>query len=458
MKKQLKGLGKGFLWSTRSISLSANAMLVGFLTIFCTDTLGLNIGVIGTLLLVAKVVDAISNFVFAYIVDNAHFKSGKGRPFEILLIPAWLITFLMFGIPMGWNTAIQYGAVFVLYTLIVSVFHTALYCTEPIYLNHAIKDQGDRMSIQTVNGMITVASFMGVGIALPIMMGKYYGQPDMWMKISYMIGIPCMLIGFIRYLFFKEVDTDEVQAHAQKITIADAVKGMTTNKYVLMIASIYFVVNFAAGLGNAATYYFTYIVGDVEKLAIVNSFGFVAFIIMPICGILAGKMDKSKIMALFLIVGAIGNGIRFFAGTNMFLLTLGAVVGGVVTHPVAIFGNLMLIDCMDFGEWKNKKRIEGAIFAATGLGSSIGTGVGNAALGIILGALGYDGMAATQSSAALFGIRLTYSLIPLVVYVLAAVVMLVYDLEKKLPTIRKELAERNSKSAATEMGLEVEAS
>lgn len=440
MKKQFMDWGKGLLWSTRSISLSADSMMIGFLTYFCTDTLGLNIGVIGTLLLVAKIVDAITNFIFAYIVDNAHFKSGKGRPFEILLIPAWIATFAMFGIPLGWTTTVQYVAVFVLYTLIVSVFHTALYCTEPIYFNHAIKDDKQRMSIQTVNGMVTVASFSLVGIVLPILMGKFFGQPNMWVKISMIIGIPCMVIGMVRYLIFKEVDTEEVQEKAQKITIRDALYGMITNKYVLMIACIYFVVNLVGGFGSATTYYFTYIVGDVEKMAVVNSFGFVAFIIMPICGILGSKFDKSKIMAGFLIIGALGNLIKFFAGSNMFLLVVGSVLGGIVTHPVAIFGNLMLIDCMDFGEWKNKKRLEGAIFAASGLGSTIGSGAGNAVLGFILGALGYDGMAATQTASAIFGIKLTFALLPVIFYVIAAVIMMIYDLEKKLPAIRKELS------------------
>lgn len=442
MKKTntLKNWGKGLLWSTRSISLSANSMLIGFLTYFCTDTLGLNIGVIGTLLLVAKIVDGITNFVFAYIVDNCHFKSGKGRPFEILLIPAWIVTFMMFGIPLSWSSVVQYIAVFVIYTLIVSVFHTALYCTEPIYFNHAIKDDNERMSIQTVNGMLTVLSFMMVGIVLPILMGKYFGQPNSWLKISMIIGVPCMVIGMIRYLLFKEVDTDEVQAKAQKITISDALRGMVTNKYVLMIAAIYFVVNLVGGFGGSTTYYFTYIVGDVGKMAVVNSFGFVAFIIMPFCALLAKKFDKSKIMAAFLIIGALGNLIKFFAGTNMFLLTAGSVLGGVVTYPVAIFGNLMLIDCMDFGEWKNKKRLEGVIFAATGLGSTIGSGVGNAILGFILNAFGYEGMAATQTASALFGIRLTFALLPVFLYVLGAFVMFRYNLEKKITGIRQELA------------------
>ena len=281
---------------------------------------------------------------------------------------------------------------------------------------------------------------MMVGIILPILMGKYFGQPNMWLKISTIIGIPCMILGMVRYLLFKEVDTDEVQAKAQKITIRDAIYGMVSNKYVLMIAAIYFVVNLVGGFGSATTYYFTYIVGDVEKMAVMNSFGFVAFIIMPLCALLAKKFDKSQIMGAFLLIGAFGNLIKYFAGTNMVLLTVGSVLGGVVTHPVAIFGSLMLIDCMDFGEWKNKKRLEGAIFAATGLGSSVGAGVGNALLGAILNAFGYDGMAATQTASALFGIKLTFALLPVVFYVLGAIIMFVYDLDKRIPAVREELA------------------
>lgn len=54
-----------------------------------------------------------------------------------------------------------------------------MYCIELISFNHAIKDDKQRMSIQTVNGMI-------------------------------------------RRLIFKEVDTDEVQEKSQKITIRES--------------------------------------------------------------------------------------------------------------------------------------------------------------------------------------------------------------------------------------------
>ena len=57
MKKgrKLRNIGRGFAWSSRSFSLSIDSMLLMYLTYFCSDTLGLNLGVIGTMLLVAKV-------------------------------------------------------------------------------------------------------------------------------------------------------------------------------------------------------------------------------------------------------------------------------------------------------------------------------------------------------------------------------------------------------------------
>lgn len=443
---KLKNIGKGFLWSSRSFSLSVDSMLLMYLTYFCSDTLGLNLGVIGTMLLVAKVVDAVTNFIFAYMVDNFHFKSGKGRPYEILIIPAWICTFIMFGIPVTWKAAIQYAVVFLMYTIIVSVFHTALYCTEPIYLNHAVKEE-DRIPIQTVNGIVTTLSFTIAAIVVPILMGVFAGQENMWLKIAVICGIPCMVLGMIRYFCFKEFDI-AISEKQEKIGILDAAKGMFTNKYVLLWTLVTFTVNVVGGFSSSTTYYFQYIIGDVTLMAVLNSLGIVAILIMPVCGMLAAKFRKSNLVGAFFMIAASGNVIKYFAGTNLPGLTVGSLLAGVMSYPVAIFGSLILIDCMDYGEWKNGKRVEGAIFAATGLGSTIGSGVGSALFGIIMNICGYDGMAQVQSSSAIFGINLTFSILPCIIYIIVGIVIFTqYDLEKKLPKVREELQQRRAAKA-----------
>ena len=440
--RKLRNIGRGFAWSSRSFSLSVDSMLLMYLTYFCSDTLGLNLGVIGTMLLVAKIVDTATNFIFAYLVDNLHLKGGKGRPYEILIIPAWICTFILFGIPITWKAAIQYAIVFIMYTIIVSVFHTALYSTEAIYLSHAVKEE-DRISIQTVNGIVTTLSFTIAAVVIPILMGKFAGQENMWLKIALICGIPCMILGMIRYFCFKEYDlaVSEKQEH---IGIIDAAKGMFTNKYVLLWTLVTFTVNLIGGFSTSSTYYFQYIVGDVSLMAVMNSLGIVALLIMPVCGMLASKFKKSTLVGTFFMIAAVGNVIKYFAGTNLTMLSIGSLLGGVMSYPVAIFGSLILIDCMDYGEWKSGKRVEGAIFAATGLGSTIGTGVGSALFGIIMDLCHYDGMAQVQSSQAIFGINLTFSILPCIIYVITGIIILVkYDLEKKMPQIREELAQRH---------------
>lgn len=445
----LKNLGLGAIWSTRSFSLSADSMVLGFLSVYAASYLGLDLAVIGTLLLVAKIVDAISNFVIAFIVDNTHWKLGKGRPWEIFVIPMWLLTFVLYGIPIGWNTVVQYAVVFLMYTLIVSIFQTTLYCTEPIYFSHAIKDDKQRITVQTVNGFVNVITFTIIGIIYPQLMGKYMSAPNGWLIMALIVGVPCMILGMIRFICIKEVDIAITEQHAQRVTIGDSVKAMFGNKYVIMVTLIYFAVNFVGGFSNTATtYYFTYIVGDVGLMSVINGFGIIAMAAIPLCPILARKFTKSQIISLFMLIAISGCVIKSFAGANMTLLTIGSLLSGVMTYPIAVFGNLMLIDCMDYGEWKNGNRVEGAIFAGTGLGSSVGNGIGIAIFGFIMSALHFDGTAAVQTQAALNGIRFTFVWLPAIVFLLAAILMAFYKLDKEIPAIRSELDERNKNEAA----------
>ena len=74
--------GLSLLWGSRTVSLAIHSSLFSYFTYFCTNHLGLNPGIIGAMILVAKIIDAITNFICAYLVDNLHMKLGKGRPLD----------------------------------------------------------------------------------------------------------------------------------------------------------------------------------------------------------------------------------------------------------------------------------------------------------------------------------------------------------------------------------------
>ena len=65
-----------FVWTSRLISTSVNYMVLGFLTIYCSDVLGLNVAVVGTLMLVTKIIDAVLKVPIGIMIE--HIKTELG--------------------------------------------------------------------------------------------------------------------------------------------------------------------------------------------------------------------------------------------------------------------------------------------------------------------------------------------------------------------------------------------
>ena len=69
-----------------------------------------------------------------------------------------------------------------------------------------------------------------------------------------------------------------------------------------------------------------------------------------------------------------------------------------------------------------------------------GAGLGIATLGFLLSGFGYDGSLEVQSDSAIMGIRLIFSVIPAIVYVIIAILCKVYKLDHILADLREKQA------------------
>lgn len=59
------------------------AFLSSFIMIYLTNTVGLNAGVIGSLIAVSKILDGVSDVFFGSMIDKTHSKMGKARPWML---------------------------------------------------------------------------------------------------------------------------------------------------------------------------------------------------------------------------------------------------------------------------------------------------------------------------------------------------------------------------------------
>ena len=120
-------LGFGRLMAFKSSDIVAawiNLIMLNYLSIYASDTLGVNLLTVSTLLLASKAVDAVTDMVAGVIVDNTHTKFGKGRPYELSIIGMTICTILLFAGNPAWSNVVKCAWIFCMYTLTFSIFAT----------------------------------------------------------------------------------------------------------------------------------------------------------------------------------------------------------------------------------------------------------------------------------------------------------------------------------------------
>lgn len=433
--------GQLLAWNTRPIALGAITIIIGYFSIYCTDTLGMNAALVGTLLMASKILDGVTDLVAGYIVDNTKTKWGKARPYEICIILAWLCTVLLFSARTEWSTAIKSVWIFVMYTLVFSIFSTFLNAAESPYIIRAFGNKEAVTKVSALGGIVVTFGCMIVSISFPILMGNLATSDKGWSKLMLIYAIPLMLIGILRFIFVKEKYTEE-DAVSDRVSFKEMFTMLKTNKYAWCLAGVNGVTQFIAGLG-AATYYFTWVVGDIAKYSTLQIFSIVSLFAMLAFPMIIRKKSANFLIFVGAILGIVGYALNFFAGSNMILLIVAFLLGGVAVLPGSYLRSVLIMDIAKYNEWKGLAPMEATAAALANFFGKVFTAFGSFILGILLSVSGYVGTAAAQSDSAMTMIRMLYSFIPAAAMAVMLFCSLVYNkLDKQLPQIEADLAAR----------------
>ncbi len=440
------GAVKTFGWSSRGFSLAANFIVLGYFTLYATDTLGLSASLVGTLLLVSKVFDGFSDLLAGYVVDSTRTRWGRARPYEWAILGVWLCNWLLFSVP-DLGTVGQAIWIFVTYSFVNSVFSTLCYANQTLYMARAFNSRGAYAKLNAAQGVIITVGAMILSIALPTALAWAGKDPGRWSNLMLIIAIPMVIIGLGRFFFVKEIY--ETEATDVKIRWSDIKTVLGDNRWIWMLAGLALLVNIPASTG-AAGYYFRYIVGDLGALSIVL---FVAILALPAVLFVPRMMRRftlSRLIMMGQVLAMVGAAIATLAGDNVAMLAVGALVGGVGVLPVSFMVGVLILDAATYNEWRGNRRLESTLSSIHGFATKIGQGVALAGAGLFLGAFGYDGTADTQSDSALFAIHALYTWIPGVVALGVLILMSFYKLDDMLPRIHADLKARGSESVAQE--------
>jgi len=451
-----KNIGKGFAWSTRSVSLAANVALIGYITFYCTDVLGMSASLVGIILMVSKFFDGITDLISGFMIDNTRTKWGKARPYELCIVPIWIFTILLFMAPKA-SIGLQAAYVLIMYTLVQSIFVSLLHSGEPVYLLRSFRSDKDRVATLTVSSLIATLIGSIFTMALPKLVANAGTSSASWVKMVICISIPFAIIGLLRFFLIKEVDIESsdysnrerLKEHDKKkehLKFLDGFKAIGKNKFLIIFSIMLFMIIMCAGLlGSASIYYFKYWVGDIGAMSLFNATVLASLIMMVLFATLSNKFGKGNVLKAGLVIAAVGVLLRWVGGTNMVTMVVGTSLMFFGISPIASFSNIYVIDCIEYGQWKNGTRVEGMAGAVTGFATKIANGLAIAIGGFILGIAGYDGKLEVQTDSAMKAIDLLFNALPsLILIAMIIVSILFFNIDKVLPTARKELAERRA--------------
>lgn len=440
------GIGRLFLWNSRAVSAAIVTLLLAYLMIYCTDTLKVPPAYVSIILVASKVLDGVTDMFAGFIVDRTKTKWGKARPYEVFIVAIWLATWLLFSCPEGFGMTAKLIWIFVMYALANSICYTFLNANNTPYLVRAFKS-GQIVKQTSYGSIITMLAAVIFNMTFPALMGSVATSGAGWSRLVLMFAVPLAAIGLLRMLFIPEqYDVDVEAQNEEKLKVSDIFKLIRVNRYILIIVLMTFVFNFVCNMG-VQTYYFTYIVGDVGLMGITAVAQIVALPLALFFPKLIEKFSTVKLMMAGFIVSALGYLLNFIAGGNVALLAVAAIMWGAGTIPASMLSALVVIECADFNEWKGNHRMEGTMSSFVGLGAKIGAALGAGALGILMSMSGYTGDAATMPTSALTMIRMLFSIVPMVLYVIVAFTLKGYTLNKQIGQIREENEARRAEAA-----------
>lgn len=423
------------------------AFLTFFVMIYLTDSIGLNSGIIGTLMAVAKIFDGISDVIFGSLIDKTHTKMGKARPW--MLWPYFgcgVCLFAIFAIPTSWGKVAQYTFFLIFYVMLNAGFYTANNIAYSALTALVTKNENERVQLGSIR---FVFAFTTSTIIQAITFGlvDYFGNDAAAWKIVALIYVMIGIISnTISVLSLKELPEEEnntkkeTSAPAEKYSLREAVGLLIKNKYYLLILGIYLLTQLYSAFTGVGTFYMTYVLGDANLLGKFAT----ALNIPMIIGLLLVPTVVAKLGGMYRI-----NYSGYLVATvARFLVIVAAYMDSIpmmlAFTAVASLGmcplqgdlNAVIASASDYTYLTTGKRIDGTMYSCTSLGVKLGGGLGTAVSGWLLAASGYvKGGAVAQPDSVITMLNVMYLWLPAIFCALVTFLLIQLNVEKANQTI-----------------------
>lgn len=402
----LAGLGQNMVYNYTT----------AYIMVFYTDVVKLLPVAVGTLMLVARIFDAVNDPIMGLIIDKTRTKKGKLIPYlRVIPVPMAVFTLLVFFVPdMSYTLRLVYAYVsFILWDLMYTVSDVPYWG-----LSVAISsDPNERLKLVSLARILCNVG-LAISIVIPPLMISYFGGGS----FAYFITAVAMaLTGSLLFSlvgFYAKERTTLGEQETAPLSV------LLKNKPLLLLQTSRFLQAFRMVIATAGLYFAKYNMNDEAAFSILGGLLIAAMILaMLVTPFLKKIFSKKQLYNYSLILGFVSHFLMFILGfENMIVNYILLFVSGLSLGLNDVITYTLVGDCVDYCEYQTGIRTEGLSFSLHTFTTKLQSAFGLFWIGIILTQVGFVENV-VQSKDALNGIFSLISLYPAVASLLAIIPM-----------------------------------
>ena len=412
-----------------------------FLLYYYTDVYHLNPAVVGTMLLMTKIIDAVSDPVMGLVSDRTSSRWGKFRPYLLwMAIPYGLCGYAMFLGPEFSETGRLIYA-YITYSLVMLAY-TAINVPYSALLGVISPSSAERTNVTTYRFFCAAAAGLMIG-AFVTPLKNYLGGGDEALGFELTMAL-FALMSVILFLVTFATTRERIAPQPQNTSIREDFSALLKNRsWLLLVVSGILIITGTSVRATSAIYYLKYYIGDdgtpifliFDATALLLTLGALSQVVgVTLTHHLAKYFDKHHLIAALTCINAASLAVFYFipaADFGIVLLVHG--IGLFSFGPTIALLFAMYTDCGEYGEWRTGQRTTGLIISASMFSLKFGGAMGAALPGYILALYGFVANEA-QSARSIHGIQLMFSAVPAVCYLSGGLLILFYTLSRKTMT------------------------
>lgn len=441
------------------LGLGIMGNIVGQITYFYTDKVGLAVGGVGIMMAIAKIIDALTDIWFGNVIE--HSKGGNRKYYKWMFrmaVPAALITVLLFTVPIQAGQAAGLAYVLITNLLMTAVIYTMIATPFSAAMVVRTTSQSERESMGVFRAVGNYGAGMIIAIFTIPVTNILGGTQNAWIKYSVVLALVTLLLLLICYnngrkavfsgdeLLETTGDTAE-ESEEEKLPFKETVVLLFKNKYwviVLLFNVITCITNAVSAMSG--TYYSKWIFGNDNLVAVTGSFGLIATVLgFALSKPIIAKLGVHKTINVGLLGAAAMAAVKCLMPTKFVVYVAAGLIGSFVQIPLMCLYGVLLAMAVDYNEYKYDKKLVAVSSGAIGFGNKVGSGIGSVLLTGLLALGAYDATLEVATTSMRYSIYAFANYLPLIMNLGMFFIFRKFDLEERLPEIKKEIEERRAR-------------